>query len=458
VEFQCAIVNLSLSDKFFFLKLKDLLQPSWLGGNSADDSEILQWVWNRILEYNLQYKDICSIHYLKDKVSRINENKKTLYINVLNKIEKGNTFFNAEYIKQNITDFIQEQMYLDKFYSSANLFKKGKQQEAIDLFKNFTTEMSKLDFNENVKEPFESIFSLLEIAKNSRINAVPTGITELDKILGGGLLPQTMTVMLAVVNAGKSSFCRTLVYNSILAQKKVVLFVLEDEEIPTKIKLLSCFSGINYDKLTKGIEILNDTEKSLLENSRKLIEKYLVLKFMYGKDRYIEKVEEFCEMYSTTYGKIDLLIVDSAQNLATRTKTDNTFERMSEVFERLKQLSNTLNLASFSPVQGTREGVKLNKLDNNILKSEQISQSINIFQSSSNFLTLNRSENNKKENKILFYLEKQREGITGQLIECRSNFSIQRAYEGNTSKIVEIKDTKNVEKVNKNKTMIDGLS
>jgi hypothetical protein len=58
-----------------------------------------------------------------------------------------------------------------------------------------------------------------------------------------------------------------------------------------------------------------------------------------------------------------------------------------------------------------------------LIRSTDISDCIDIARKSTNVITLNRSFDQQKNNKILFYLEKNKYGIGNKAVLCESDFN-----------------------------------
>ena len=75
-------------------------------------------------------------------------------------------------------------------------------------------------------------------------------------------------------------------------------------------------------------------------------------------------------------------------------------------------------------IQSNREGSKTNRgiESNRLLMMEDVSEAWGPMASATNVITLNRSVNAKRKNRLTFYVAKSRSSETGAAIVCESNY------------------------------------
>jgi replicative DNA helicase len=324
---------------------------------------------------------------------------------------------------------LRSNLFVAHTKKAVTVYNSGNHETAYQTTKDMLDELITMDVQDEHTADFSDIEALLEKARLSVVNAIPLGIPPLEKEMGGGLQPQTLTVVLGGTNVGKTTFCVSLAYYAIKAKKRVCFVVLEDEEESIKIKILSCFARIPINKLYAGYAMLSDEERERVKRVQMVLKRYLTIRFQYGIDMDVESLIDWVSQKHRSESPFDLVIIDYGQILTSRRRLDGAYETQKYVHRALKQMANTLGVAVLTPAQGNRLAQKVSNTGADYLRATDLSECFDLARIANNVLTINRSEKDQSSNRIVFFLEKQRRGRVKIAVESVSNYSMQLTHD-----------------------------
>ena len=429
LDFQLALIHLMITDHSFCTRVRSKLKPEFFG-TDQDTRTQLSWFFKRIVDYVDTYQRLPTQAILKDEILKLDANKRNTYDSLLNRImtDKSVKDIAPDYIRRNLTGWLRSCLFVQHTKKAVSIYNSGNHDNAYQTTKDMLNELITSDVQDDHVADFNDIETLLNKAQQSVQNAIPLGIPQFEQNMGGGLQPQTLTVVLGGTNIGKTTFCVSLAYYAIRAKKKVCMVVLEDEEEPTKIKFLSRFTNIPMNKLYAGFGVLSDEEKTSLNVAKKILDKYLTLKFQYGVEMEVESVIDWISNEHKNKTKFDLVLVDYGQILTTKRKAEGAYEVQKYVHRALKQLANECSFAVVTPAQGNRTAQKVSSTGADYLKVTDLADCFEIARVANNVITLNRSDKDQKSDRIVMLLAKQRRGRVNIAVESVSDYSTQLTH------------------------------
>jgi replicative DNA helicase len=185
--------------------------------------------------------------------------------------------------------------------------------------------------------------------------AIPTGLIELDKCLGGGAYPGELILIGARAGVGKTTIAKTFA-NNIGKTQKVLYFTCEMPTQSLTDRDVAGYLGLPVDTIRYGNyddysqKLFGDITGPALEHVRNLN--------VYHVDGIIntDRIYRDCLQMKHLYG-LDAVFVDYLGLLADRT-AGNEYQRISYISRTLKQIAIELDVPLFSPVQLNREADK----------------------------------------------------------------------------------------------------
>jgi replicative DNA helicase len=360
----------------------------------------------------------------------LDADKRAGYVAILDRIfnDKAIKDIHTDYVRRNLTGWLRSNLFVSYTKKSVAIYNTGNHDNAYQITKDMLDELVVSDVQDEHTADFSDVEGLLERAKQSVVNAIPMGIPQFEQEMGGGLQPQTLTIVLGGTNVGKTTFCVSLAYYAVQAKKRVCMVVLEDEEEPTKIKFLSRFANIPMNKLYGGYAVLSDEEKARLKKMSKVIEKFITLRFQYGVDMDVESLIDYVSQKHKGETPFDLVIIDYGQILSSKRKADGAYELQKYVHRALKQMANTLGVAVVTPAQGNRNAQKISASGADYLKVVDFADCFELARVANNVITINRSDKDQKSDRIVFYLAKQRRGRVNIAVESVSDYATQLTH------------------------------
>jgi KaiC/GvpD/RAD55 family RecA-like ATPase len=457
IDMQRRILRYMMQDREFCARCCTYLKADYFAGN-------LSYFFRKLLEHFNVYQDIMPPESLANEIQK--HKAEDIVKFDLERHEICKVFLQPKdtlYVKNEMDGFIKQNIFVTTAKQAVVLYNSDQKDRCYTLMTEKMKELQEISFNTDRIMRFGNWEEAVDEANDQTRNAVPTGILEIDKTLGGGLLPGTWTTFLGGSNVGKSLLCVNLAYHAVMKGKKVFVTVHEDEENPTYLRYLARFSGIPYNYLQSTPRAIMPREiQETIEFADRLLEGNVRINFMYGRDSTIEEVQEAMRMMKYTFD-YHLYLCDYGQCLKTRAfKTlDNSYTVLEHIYSELKQICLELKVAGAGGAQVNRSGHKLAKAGADYLRMTDVGDSWGICKKSSNVITMNRSESDIENNQIIFLLDKARNGKVPLAVQCLTSYDkcvthdsekSQTIISGHLKPVNEVKAEEDYEKKKKGET------
>jgi len=382
----------------------------------------LEWFFRKIKNHYETYKVTMGGEDLAHEIrkhgtdAQVYENERAL---ICSKTQD----FSFDKIKKELTGFLRANEFISIYREASQLFNTGSHDNAYEYTKGKLEDLLKTDFEDSRVSKFGDHEMVCDQAANQSTNAIPTGIHFIDEAMGGGLLPQTWTTFLGGSNVGKSMLCPNLAYHAAMSGKKVFVTIHEDEEIPTKIRYLARFSGLPINSLSQPRHTWSPEMALKVKEADTLLEKYVRLQFMYGKDCFIEDLTDAARIQKLEWD-FHLLLCDYGQCLKSRKYKElaDKYGLQEYIYSELKQACLELTIAGAGGAQTNRIGHRVNKSGTSLLRMTDVGDSWGICKKSSNVITMNRSDEDVKEHRITYLLDKNRNGRCPVATVCKTDY------------------------------------
>lgn len=354
---------------------------------------------------------------------------------------------NPAFHKRYIGAFVQRCKMSKGMIKIQKSWKKDGGQAAPDEMQRVLDSIRQVDFEEQNIVTFEDFDSLYHERKTGQNSKIPTGITQLDDDLLGGLPTESLVIVLSGTNVGKSIFSISLAVQALKAKDeagrnrgfKVLHVNLEGRRDEALFRYMANMAQVNLKAIAKGE--LNEAEAARIKQVKEEVGKRLVIRNMTGFGVTIEDLVAYTrEIYKEF--KFNMLVVDYGQLLETKQKTENHRLAQARVFRGLDSMSKEFKCVCVSPVQATRgaqENQNMNSFKNRgkgendprpVMRSNDISEAFEIARVAAIILSLNRTDEEVEQGKLRVFLEKQREGAKNTTYGVFTNYGMSDVITG----------------------------
>lgn len=424
-----SVLNLSL-----FMKIRQYIDSSSKKNKSYFSDEKYQLVFNLYSKYFEKYKKQptkSTMLILVDRISSANKYDEDvkLYLNSI--VEKMFTTsteeLDLEFIENEIKNFIQENLVYEAIAESQDDIDKGNYGNIVNRMQKAVTVNFDKDLGISIKNTSE-VFNRMN--KVNTQGVVPTGFSNLDGFLDGGLYPKELTVLAGIPGSGKTMIMGAIGINAFLSGKNVLVYTFE-----TSAERLTMRYYNNLFNYTKNEIILDETgsktKASQLFNNM-------------SNDMIIKEYNSNSASSNDLMGHVydlkmyknwipDLIIADYILIMLTNNKSlssDDSYKYYKTVSEELRNMGKTLEIPILSAIQINRDGMSDNGGSKTVLTAKNVSESRGVVDTCDNFMTIIQTLKDKKKSMISISGEKERNNDTGWRIQFDVDYQHMKITEG----------------------------
>ncbi len=389
-SFQAKVISALLTDVRMMDTLCEIIDKKFF------ESDANKWIVQEIKDYYDEYKKEPTLDVFKVQVSKLDnaslkkavvEQLKTVYTQI------GQDDF--EYVKNEFTSFCINQNMKNVILQSVDLLKSGNYDRIKDLVDRAMKVGVESDLGMDYLLDFEERFS--ETGRET----VATGWDCIDDLMGGGLGPGELGVVVAPSGVGKSWMLACLGAAAVRAGKTVVHYTLE---------LSQHYVGLRYDTVFTHIPSVDLKEKKeeVLGKLKRLPGK-LKIKYYPPKGASSKTIQLHIEKMIAAGNKPDLIIVDYADLLLSHSnKTDSTYAEQGGVYIDLRGMSGELQIPIWTASQTNRSAI-----DSEVIEADKIADSYAKVMNADFIMSLSRKAKDKINNTARVHIMKNRFGSDG---------------------------------------------
>jgi replicative DNA helicase len=229
-EFEQILLKKLTHNGEFFSKVMPILKKKYF--NDIGNQEL----FGLVKEYYAEYHNVPTLTELVAKVKNVsNQEIRNSIISSLQRINTTEEVQNIQFLCDETVSWVKDSMYMEALQlGSDGLMKKDdnlkmKAQKILD-------DRAKISIDSDLGLDFDDIDTMIEYY-SERMSGIKTQHTELNKRLGAGFLPGTLSVILAASGVGKSLLMTDLISGMIKNGKNILLISLEmaDKEIMKRV-------------------------------------------------------------------------------------------------------------------------------------------------------------------------------------------------------------------------------
>lgn len=412
-RFQIGVLGLMSQNYDFLIVACDVIIPDYF------EDKILGWFFQTIRNYFMDFQQRPTSNVIWNEVlkatksGRIKDTEVSSYVEIYKQLE--NPVDEKEYVIKEVVSFCRRQALRKTFLEVAP-------QINSDDPEVFATIEEKVRAACNLGTDTLNIGTqyFMDIEERLRIRALgdefpraPTGITELDNFIGGGIKPGQLCVWIAGTGIGKSIALCHVGKRSIVQGYKIVHYTLELNEADIAERYDASWSNIDvYDLSTSTQDVKDSLEKfkNRYGNSK-------IIKFYPTKSAGISTIKAHLNQLRSNAFNPDLVIVDYGDLLKHSSNYNDEYSDLGNTFAELRGLAGELNIPLITATQANRAGNQADELDLGMIgdsfKKAQIADCI---------IGICMSKEEKQNDMARLVLLKNRNGPTGISIKINTDY------------------------------------
>lgn len=335
---QRVFVHMLVEDEHFAEAVAPHLRPKYL------ESEIHQWVWATAVAHRERYRVFPSWSVLEEAAKKLDPKMRPIFELGLTEVRQAPTQ-DADWVRSTAVDWIRRNVFVRAFASAKDTYNAGKVDAAYDTLMREMDVFSAVALDrEAVTESWHFDDLPSRQAKRwmdqTRITATPTGIPELDQLLGGGLDLGQMGVWMSYSKVGKTTMLVNLGRVATrVAQRNVAHLFFEGSINQISNRYDASFSAEIYNAVKRG-EFGSEKYRNLFDEYQYLRGKLYIRGFTDNWDYTVEDIWNAIDRQRRLRGWVpDVLIIDYADLIKGRGHYDNDYDSNAAAYRDLKTLS-----------------------------------------------------------------------------------------------------------------------
>jgi replicative DNA helicase len=343
------------------------------------------------------------------------------YITLLDQIYNFQSEYNSEFITGETINFIKQAKIIEAIKDSYPKIENP--DEYGSILENISKAIN-IDFDKNLGMEFVS--QALSILKENKTIKIPTGFTQIDTLLNGGMEGGCVYVFSGIYGIGKSIWLHNMANNLLLNKKYIVLYTLELSEKAVAKRLISHYTQI---KQTDFFDKIDDINKQF-ELLKQLTDTDIIIKQYPVKSASTNTFKQhLMELNQVKGKKPDAILVDYAtiMRCINENFNNNSYEEVKKIYEELRALAQELDIPIATAAQVNRGGMEQKgggTKKGEIITGANIAESIGINMTADFQAIINQTVDDKVNNMMKLYIDKNRFGKSSGLL----NFQIDYDY------------------------------
>jgi replicative DNA helicase len=397
-SFQSKVISALITDTKLMDSLSDIIFPKFF------DSDANRWVVETILEYHREYRRAPSLDVFKVELNKVDDAAlKKKVVEQLRTAYVEQNVGDLEYIKTEFSDFCRNQNLKEVIIQSVDLLKAGQ----YDRIKDLVDKAMKVGVNADLGSDYVQTF--IDRISDEKRDTVETGWDVLDEVMGGGLGPGELGVVVAPSGVGKTWWLSAIGAAAVKAGKTVVHYTLE---------LSENYVGQRYDTIFTHIPTVNhqDRKDEISDKIGKLKGK-LLIKYFPPKGVTTRKLEAHIDKMIASGNKPDLIIIDYADLMLTNSgRVENTYAEQGGIYIDLRGMGGEYGIPIWTASQTQRSAI-----DSDVIEADKIADSYAKVMNADFIISISRKSTDKLNNTARVYVMKNRFGPDGITFPSKMN-------------------------------------
>ena len=408
-SFQSKVVSALLTDNKFLDSISEITTSRFF------ENDANKWIISEILDYHNEYKKPPTLDVFKSQLSKVDNDilKKTV-VDQLKHVYTQIGNVDLDYIKNEFRSFCINQNLKNVILQSVDLLQAG----SYDRIKDLVDAAMKVGHETNLGMDYIEDFDAR--TEDLQRTTVPTKWDPINDLMDGGLGPGELGVVVAPSGVGKTWILTAIGAEAVRRGLSVVHYTME---------LSEHYVGARYDTVFTQIPSADLKEKKELVKSKiKNLRGKLLIKYFPPKGVTVKKLQQHIEKMTTMDNKPDVIIVDYADLLLSRSsKSDSTYQEQGGVYIDLRGMSGELEIPIWTASQTNRSAI-----DSEVIEADKIADSYAKVMNADFIMSWSRKSKDKLNNTARAHIMKNRFGQDGITFPCKmdTNTGYIEVYDG----------------------------
>lgn len=416
-EFQIKVLALLQQDFDFLIMGHDIIQPNYF------TDPILVWFFKSLRDHYLDYQMRMEPESLWNEMKKDAKNKRIKkdqlkdYISVYKRMKPK--VGDKEYIATEVTNFCKTQAVRVATVEMIPMLSKGDLEGAQQVMaKAFNIGAQTMDLGSQYFTRWPERIGNRAIRLELR--TIPTGITELDLFMGGGLRSKQVGIFMAPTNRGKSIALVHVGKRAVIQRYRVVHYTLELSAEDVEERYDASFSGIKVHDLV-------DMEAELahkMEHLGRTFGNTLIVKEFPTKTATVATLRSHLRQLAAINFVPDLVTVDYLDLLKPSFRRKEKREELSDITEELRGMAGELEIPIWTATQSRRSAISKETHD-----EEDAAEDIGKMNIADIVVTLNQTKAEATSGAMRLLLAKNRNGPRYVSVPIQGEFARMCFYE-----------------------------
>lgn len=414
-SFQIMILGLMHQSYDFLILAQSIIKPEYF----AD--EILSWYFMKMRDYYLDYQMRASPDVLRNELlkacrarprPKIQEADIQAYQDVFKALQLPVP--DVDYIVKEVTTFCRHQAIKAAVLEAPALLQQEKFDEIEALVRGaVSTGANVMDLGcQYFVDWPERLRRRRELAQ---LQTMPTGITDLDKVIGGGIKPKQIGIWMAPTNRGKTIALMQCGKKAVTSGRKVIHYTLEMSADAIGERYDSSFSRIAMDELADEEALL----ATRLEKYGRMFGNTLLIKEYATKQVGVSIIRSHLMQCMGMGFEPDLILVDYLDLLTPPRHYHEKRDELTATAEELRGLAIEMERPVWSATQAQRAAISLETHT-----EEHVSEDIGKMNIADLVITINQTKEEVDTGVMRLFVAKNRNGAKYRTVEINTNLGI----------------------------------
>lgn len=427
-EFQQQIVYLACIDQTFMRKVAHLIKPEYF--ELTKHSALIALVMNFWRKYDSvmakpqviaqALKDACASKLLNKEMAREATEGVREVFKEIDAARRGEGFgLNADYIADKVAEFVRQQAVVAAVTEAVELIG-NKDYGKIERLVSDAVRIG-IEAEEAGGDYFERLrLRTTERAEEQAGLKPPRGITtghiKLDMLLyHRGFGRKELSVLMGGAKAGKTTALIEFASGAVMAGFNVLYVTLEVSNRIIEERADARFSDTPISDLVGNFTDVNNKIDALATANR--CGRFFIAEYPSGTMS-PGMLRALLERHKAKGMVYDMVVVDYADIMAPDYRTNDPIENSKQVYIGLRAIAQEWNVAMLTATQSNRDGFK-----SVTAKAEHVSDDFNKVRTADLFISINSTEEERREGKARLYFAASRNQRSGMTIFIQQDFS-----------------------------------